>query len=197
MRGGVGFDTMCSFRHTVCEGPLRPKGKYTIGYTNLGVKFGWINNQYGKWEGNNIGCAGIQGQLEEEEPEKINREENQGSMEALEETKGIERVSHQLGCFWLKTTENLNWFKLSRFTGPNNWQYRFWKIIPKLWVRNSVYHQYLAVILSAYNMCQALFYWINKIGKSASSGNHTYKWFLVSFFFSALKHKWDVSNWEN
>lgn len=124
-RNNVGFDTMCSFRHTVCEGPLRPKGKYTIGCTNLGLKFGWINNQYGKWEGKNIGCTGIQEQLEEEEPEKINREENQGSMEALEETKGIKRVSHQLGCFWLKMTENLNWLKLSRFTGPNNWQYRF------------------------------------------------------------------------
>lgn len=41
MRGGVGYDTMRGFRYTVCEGPLRPKGKNTIGYTNLGVKFGW------------------------------------------------------------------------------------------------------------------------------------------------------------
>lgn len=28
----MGFDTMCGFGHTVCEGPLGTKGKCTIGY---------------------------------------------------------------------------------------------------------------------------------------------------------------------
>lgn len=56
------------------------KGNVQLDTQIWGWNLAGINNQCGEWEGNNIGCTGIQGQLEEEEPEKINREENQGSM---------------------------------------------------------------------------------------------------------------------
>lgn len=33
---GTWVFTVFSFGHPVCDGPLRPKGEYTIGYANLG-----------------------------------------------------------------------------------------------------------------------------------------------------------------
>lgn len=43
----MGFNTVFGFGHPEYEGPLRPKGKYTIGYANLGLKLGW--NQEPVW----------------------------------------------------------------------------------------------------------------------------------------------------
>lgn len=43
----MGFDTVFGFGHLVCEGSLRTKGKYTVGYANLRPKLGW--NQEPVW----------------------------------------------------------------------------------------------------------------------------------------------------
>ena len=46
--GDRGFDIMCLVLDIQnVEGPLRPKGKYTIGHANLGLKLGW--NQEPVW----------------------------------------------------------------------------------------------------------------------------------------------------
>ena len=143
--GDVGFDSMClfGFGHTVCEGTLRPKQKCTIGCINLGLyKSILVSIQWREPSGllivvamnladtvknrcreeNNVGYTGIWGQLEERGPERRNKEnqENTGPWKKPKEKK----VSHQLGCFWRKMTQNLNWFKFSRFIGPYNWKYK-------------------------------------------------------------------------